>query len=191
MPAFTYLVAEAWGASLRQSCSILTYQCSCFCCCLLCSALSRLLSTAQLSFTSTAQNSCFDIMAFRATAVACSKASRLPLTSKQANKDFYKGATPSLPAFIYRFRRFSRLITYFLVRNSTGPGALPGFGQRAQGRVPIRSKAPYKKDIKKMRYFVAPEGWLDESGQMKAVFTTAVSLQLPQGSARVNGGRLS
>ncbi|KAK9898862.1 hypothetical protein P389DRAFT_167472 [Cystobasidium minutum MCA 4210] len=84
-------------------------------------------------------------MAFRATAVACSKASRLPLTSKQANKDFYKG-----------------------------PGKLPGFGQRAQGRVPIGSKAPYRKEISKMRYFVAPEGWLDEQGSLKAMFTSPI-----------------
>lgn len=31
-------------------------------------------------------------MAFRASLVACSKASRLPMSSKQGNKDFYKGA---------------------------------------------------------------------------------------------------
>lgn len=31
---------------------------------------------------------------FRATQVAFSKASRLPLNSKKANKDFYKGESP-------------------------------------------------------------------------------------------------
>lgn len=70
-----------------------------------------------------------------------------------------------------------RLIAQFLCWfKLAGPGALPGFGQRSQGKVPIRSKAPYKKEIRKMRYFVAPEGWLDESGQMKAIFTSPVSL---------------
>lgn len=58
----------------------------------------------------------------------------------------------------------------------TGPGKLPGFGQRAQGRVPIGSKAPYRKEISKMRYFVAPEGWLDEQGSLKAMFTSPVGL---------------
>lgn len=40
-----------------------------------------------------------------------------------------------------------------------------------------------------MRYFVAPEGWLDESGQMKALFTSPVGvtiLRLRQAHATVH-----
>ena len=54
-----------------------------------------------------------------------------------------------------------------------GTGVLPGLGPKAQGRHP-RSKAPYIKDPAKMRYFVAPEGWLDASGQLASLHTSPV-----------------
>ncbi|KAG8937853.1 hypothetical protein FRC00_013459 [Tulasnella sp. 408] len=58
------------------------------------------------------------------------KASRLPLTSKRGNKDYYKG---------------------------TGAAALPG-GHRtgAPGKHVIRGKAKYRLIDEKVRYFVAP-----------------------------------
>ncbi|GAA5860080.1 hypothetical protein JCM1840_001871 [Sporobolomyces johnsonii] len=58
-----------------------------------------------------------------------SKASRLPLTSKQANKEFYKGT-----------------------------GSMPGLGPKRQGRHGGRSKAPYILMNERMRTFVVPEG---------------------------------
>lgn len=43
-------------------------------------------------------------MAFRPSLAALSKASRLPLTSKQANKDFYKGASRGSEALLRRVK---------------------------------------------------------------------------------------
>ncbi|GAA5970394.1 hypothetical protein JCM3765_005684 [Sporobolomyces pararoseus] len=56
-----------------------------------------------------------------------SKASRMPLVSKQANKNFYKGT-----------------------------GSLPGLGPKRQGRHGTRSKAPYLLMPERMRSFVVP-----------------------------------
>ncbi|GAA6022577.1 hypothetical protein JCM10207_006592 [Rhodosporidiobolus poonsookiae] len=65
----------------------------------------------------------------RATLSLLSKASRAPLTSKQANKEFYKGT-----------------------------GSLPGLGPKRQGRHGGRGKAPYILMEERMRTFVVPEG---------------------------------
>ncbi|BGP15901.1 hypothetical protein JCM10213_003670 [Rhodosporidiobolus nylandii] len=65
----------------------------------------------------------------RPTLSLLSKASRAPLTSKQANKEFYKGT-----------------------------GSLPGLGPKRQGRHAGRSKAPYILMEERMRTFVVPEG---------------------------------
>ncbi|GAA6027364.1 hypothetical protein JCM8097_007797 [Rhodosporidiobolus ruineniae] len=65
----------------------------------------------------------------RATLALLSKASRAPLTSKQANKEFYKGT-----------------------------GSLPGLGPKRQGRHGGRGKAPYILMDERMRTFVVPEG---------------------------------
>ncbi|GAA5928316.1 mitochondrial 54S ribosomal protein mL41 MRPL27 [Sporobolomyces koalae] len=56
-----------------------------------------------------------------------SKASRMPLVSKQANKNFYKGT-----------------------------GSMPGLGPKRQGRHGGRSKAPYLLMPERMRTFVVP-----------------------------------
>ncbi|GAA5989693.1 hypothetical protein JCM10908_000593 [Rhodotorula pacifica] len=69
----------------------------------------------------------------RATLAALSKASRAPLTSKQGNKEFYKGT-----------------------------GSMPGLGPKRQGRYAAGSKAPYILMRERMRTFVVPEG-LDSS----------------------------
>ena len=50
---------------------------------------------------------------------------------------------------------------------------MPGLGPRAQGRHP-KSKATYIKDPKKMRYFVAPDGWLDSEKNLTALYTSPV-----------------
>ncbi|GAA5980556.1 hypothetical protein JCM11641_006679 [Rhodosporidiobolus odoratus] len=65
----------------------------------------------------------------RASLSLLSKASRAPLNSKQANKEFYKGT-----------------------------GSLPGLGPKRQGRHAGRSKAPYILMEERMRTFVVPEG---------------------------------
>ncbi|GAA6049660.1 hypothetical protein JCM3770_005057 [Rhodotorula araucariae] len=64
----------------------------------------------------------------RATLSLLSKASRAPLTSKQANKEFYKGT-----------------------------GSFPGLGPKRQGRHSPRSKAPYILMQERMRTFVVPD----------------------------------
>ncbi|TKA54285.1 hypothetical protein B0A53_03377 [Rhodotorula sp. CCFEE 5036] len=69
----------------------------------------------------------------RATLAALSKASRAPLTSKQGNKEFYKGT-----------------------------GSMPGLGPKRQGRYAAGSKAPYILMRERMRTFVVPQG-LDSS----------------------------
>ncbi|CAD6580976.1 MAG: hypothetical protein CYPHOPRED_001406 [Cyphobasidiales sp. Tagirdzhanova-0007] len=48
---------------------------------------------------------------------------------------------------------------------------MPGLGPRAQGRHP-RSKASYLNDPTKMRYFVAPDGWLDEEDNLTGLYTS-------------------
>ncbi|GAA6059293.1 hypothetical protein JCM10212_006686 [Sporobolomyces blumeae] len=58
-----------------------------------------------------------------------SKASRMPLVSKQANKEYYKGT-----------------------------GSLPGLGPKRQGRHTANSKAPYLLMPERMRTFVVPTG---------------------------------
>ncbi|KAK4046986.1 Homoserine dehydrogenase [Microbotryomycetes sp. JL201] len=70
---------------------------------------------------------------FRPTLALMSKASRAPLTSKQANKNFYKGT-----------------------------GSFPGLGPKRQGRHGTRSKAPYILMPERMRTFVVPPA-LDQS----------------------------
>ncbi|KAM0787752.1 hypothetical protein ACM66B_003809 [Microbotryomycetes sp. NB124-2] len=70
---------------------------------------------------------------FRPTLAALSKASRAPLSSKQANKNFYKGT-----------------------------GSFPGLGPKRQGRHGTRSKAPYILMPERMRTFVVPPA-LDKS----------------------------
>ncbi|GAA5908249.1 hypothetical protein JCM6882_006782 [Rhodosporidiobolus microsporus] len=65
----------------------------------------------------------------RASLSLFSKASRAPLVSKQANKEFYKGT-----------------------------GSLPGLGPKRQGRHAGRGKAPYVLMEERMRTFVVPEG---------------------------------
>lgn len=54
---------------------------------------------------------------------------------------------------------------------------MPGLGPRAQGRHP-RSKAPYLKVPEKMRYFVAPQGWLDEQGQLASLYQSPVGMDV-------------
>ncbi|GAA5997904.1 mitochondrial 54S ribosomal protein mL41 MRPL27 [Rhodotorula paludigena] len=63
----------------------------------------------------------------RASLAALSKASRAPLSSKQANKEFYKGT-----------------------------GSMPGLGPKRQGRHSPGSKAPYILMPERMRTFVVP-----------------------------------
>ncbi|TNY22736.1 hypothetical protein DMC30DRAFT_348524 [Rhodotorula diobovata] len=64
----------------------------------------------------------------RSTLALLSKASRAPLTSKQANKEFYKGT-----------------------------GSFPGLGPKRQGRHSPGSKAPYILMQERMRTFVVPD----------------------------------
>ncbi|GAA5848093.1 hypothetical protein JCM9279_007451 [Rhodotorula babjevae] len=64
----------------------------------------------------------------RASLSLLSKASRAPLTSKQANKEFYKGT-----------------------------GSFPGLGPKRQGRHSPGSKAPYILMQERMRTFVVPD----------------------------------
>ncbi|KAK4046776.1 Homoserine dehydrogenase [Microbotryomycetes sp. JL221] len=70
---------------------------------------------------------------FKATLAVMSKASRMPLSSKQGNKNFYKGT-----------------------------GSFPGLGPKRQGRHGTRSKAPYLLMPERMRTFVVPPA-LDKS----------------------------
>ncbi|SGY48684.1 BQ5605_C001g00680 [Microbotryum silenes-dioicae] len=65
----------------------------------------------------------------RPTSPVLSKASRLPMMSKQGNKNYYKGT-----------------------------GSMPGLGPKAQGRHGGRGKAPYILMAERMRTFVVPLG---------------------------------
>ncbi|KAG9220593.1 hypothetical protein CCMSSC00406_0003692 [Pleurotus cornucopiae] len=97
-----------------------------------------------------------------ATAIRCSKASRRPLTSKQANKDFYKG---------------------------TRQAFLPG-GHRtgAPGVHVVRGKAKYRLVDEKVRVFVAPPLAEIESSPLKPYVSTRVRLTKPE--TRVVYGKL-
>ncbi|EJU02251.1 hypothetical protein DACRYDRAFT_41634, partial [Dacryopinax primogenitus] len=79
-----------------------------------------------------------------------SKASRLPLISKHANKDFYKGNRVS---------------------------ALPG-GPRtgAPGRHVVRGKGKYRLDDTKVRVFIAPPQEVLRTTALKPYVSTAVRL---------------
>ncbi|KZT62489.1 hypothetical protein CALCODRAFT_489863 [Calocera cornea HHB12733] len=84
------------------------------------------------------------------TRAALSKASRLPLISKHANKDYYKGN-----------------------RASSLPGG-PRTG--APGRHQIRGKAKYTLDDRKVRVFVAPPLEVLNSTPLKPYVSTQVRL---------------
>ncbi|KAF8645463.1 hypothetical protein AX16_007809 [Volvariella volvacea WC 439] len=98
-----------------------------------------------------------------ATAVRCSKASRRPLTSKHANKDYYKG---------------------------TRQAFLPG-GHRtgAPGKHVIGGKAKYRLMDEKVRVYVAPPLHVIENTQLKPY--VAIGVNLTTGEERAVWGRFS
>ena len=104
----------------------------------------------------------------RATLAAFSKASRAPLTSKQGNKEFYKGHNLSLslpkpgPATDHG--------------TLAGTGSMPGLGPKRQGRYAAGSKAPYILMRERMRTFVVPQG-LDSSDVSPESLLVAPAIQ--------------
>jgi len=79
-----------------------------------------------------------------------SKASRLPLTPKRGNKDYYKGKSTYWKVSL-------RLLTGHLATTGTRQAYLPG-GHRtgAPGKHVVRGKAKYRLLDEKVRFFVAP-----------------------------------
>jgi large subunit ribosomal protein L41 len=79
-----------------------------------------------------------------------SKASRLPLTPKRGNKDYYKGK-------IQCFKDSSLTLKEHPMTTGTRQAYLPG-GHRtgAPGKHVVRGKAKYRLLDEKVRFFVAP-----------------------------------
>ncbi|KAL7007889.1 hypothetical protein EMMF5_002536 [Cystobasidiomycetes sp. EMM_F5] len=69
-------------------------------------------------------------------------------------------------------------------RPKYGTGRMPGLGSKAQGRH-SKGKGSYVKEVEKMRYFVAPKGWLDEEGQLAVLRTSPLKPYVFRASAPV------
>ena len=98
----------------------------------------------------------------RATLAALSKASRAPLTSKQGNKEFYKGHNPSPSPEARTLQLTTRT-------HSQGPEACPASVRNDKVATRQGSKAPYILMRERMRTFVVPQG-LDSSDVSLAFF---------------------
>jgi hypothetical protein len=96
---------------------------------------------------------------FRPTrALLSNKATRLPLTSKHGNKDFYKGEHLSKdlrPVFLPAHTKLG-----------VGTGSYPRLGPKRQGRHVKNHKVPYRLMDERMRFFMVPED-LDEPSNVR------------------------
>lgn len=74
------------------------------------------------------------------------------MTSKQGNKEYYKGEKQLRTA---RISHGPVLLTLNTIPRA-GTGSMPGLGLKRQGRHGTRSKAPYLLMPERMRTFVVP-----------------------------------
>lgn len=85
-------------------------------------------------------------------------ASRLPLTTKRGNKDYYKGQPSSAKPQLILINYATTVSELNIISTGTRQAYVPGEGRRTgpPGKFVIKGKAKYQLVDEQVRYFVSP-----------------------------------